>query len=393
MARVLFALDLGGGYGHLRRVTPLADLLAGRGHAVMIASRGSVYAAEIMAGRTHRLLDAPVIRNPPDPGGPAENWAEVLLRTGHGEPGVLAHLLREWLALFRREQPDLILCDFAPAALLAAQVAGLRSIDTGSGYTPAPQLVPMPPTRFWLGVPQARLLESEARALAVVNAALAEIGAAALPTLARSLAADRVVLNCFPEFDHYGVRPGADYYGNDFALNDGVAADWPAGAGPRIFAYLRAGSRAMAPVLAVLKRLGLPSLLHARDLRPEHEALLSTPSLRVSARPVRMGEVVASCAMVICHSPATAAAGLVHGHPVVMLPEHVEQTMVALRLADQGLVQVPEPDEVQVEKALRHALEAPGPRTRAAAFARHYHGYDPAEAIASVADDCETLLT
>jgi len=392
MARVLFALDLGGGYGHIRRALPLADLLAARGHELAFAMRRSPYAAEVMAGRPHRVLAAPVHEAPSGPTAPAENWADVLLRTGHGAPGVLPRLLREWRALYDREQPALVVCDFAPSALMAAGLAGLRTIDVGSGYTPPPRRVPMPPTRFWADVPRARLLESEAQALAAVNAARAEVGGMPLAALADTLAADRTILNCFPEFDHYGVRPGGDYYGNDFALHDGVAAEWPAGEGPRLFAYLRAGSQAMAPVLAVLRRLGLPSLVHARDLKPEHEALLSTPFLRVSARPVRMADVVAGCAVVICHSPATAAAGLVHGRPVVMLPEHVEQTMVSLRLAQQGLAQVPDAQEAQVEAALRHALEAPGPRARAASFARHYHGFDPAEALASVADECDALL-
>jgi hypothetical protein len=67
-----------------------------------------------------------------------------------------------------------------------------------------------------------------------------------------------------------------------------------------------------------------------------------------------------------------------------MLLEHVEQTMVALRLAGQGLAQVRESVLVQVEAVLRHALEVP--------FARHYHGYDPAEAMAAVADECQAAL-
>jgi hypothetical protein len=162
VARVLFALDLGGGYGHLRRIIPLADTLAARGHTVAIALRGSAYASELLGNRPHRLIAAPAHRDPPDESTPAENWADVLLRTGHAEPGV-------------------VLCDFAPAALMAAQVAGLRTIDTGSGYTPAPRQVPMPPTRFWAQVPAARLLASEAQALALVNAARAELSAPGRP--------------------------------------------------------------------------------------------------------------------------------------------------------------------------------------------------------------------
>jgi UDP:flavonoid glycosyltransferase YjiC (YdhE family) len=392
MARVLIALDLGGGYGHLRRCMPIADGLAARGHDVAIAMRNSAYAAEVMGGRSHRVLATPAMAMPPGELAPVENWADVLLITGHGRPGVLGELLRGWRAIYARERPDLVVCDFAPSALMAASMDGLATVDIGSGYSPAPQLVPMAPIRFWAEVPPARMAESEARALAAVNAARAELGAGPLSALAQSLAAGQVLLNCFPEFDHYGVRPDGAYFGNDFALGDGVAADWPSGTGPRVFAYLRAGSRAMAPVLAVLRRMGVRALVHARDLKPEHEAALSGPSLRVSARPLRMGEVVRDCAAFVCHSPATAAAGLVHGCPVVMLPEHEEQTMAALRLAERGLAQVPEANETQVEAALRHALESAGVRGRAAAFARHYHGYDPGDAIAAVVDACEAGL-
>ncbi len=210
MARILFALDLGGGYGHLRRCVPIADSLAARGHECVFAMRGSAYAGEVLGGRAFRMIAAPVWAGPADELRPAENWADVLLRTGYARPGVLPRLLDGWLALYARERPDLVFCDFAPTALLAARVAGLRTTDIGSGFTPPPATVPLLPTRPWANVPADHLARSEAQALAIVNAALAGIGGAPLANVAKLLAADRIFLCCFPEFDHYGVRPGAE---------------------------------------------------------------------------------------------------------------------------------------------------------------------------------------
>lgn len=394
MARVLFALDLGGGYGHLRRCVPIADALAARGHEVVFAARPSAYAGEVLGPRAFRMVPAPVWTGPSDESRPAESWADVLLRTGYARPGVFTRMLRDWLALFAREQPALVFCDFAPTALLAARVAGVPTTDIGSGFSPAPASVPLLPTRPWAGVPAALLARSEAQALAVVNAGLAELGQPTLATLADTLAADRLFLCCFPEFDHYGVRPDAEYYGNDFVLGDGVEPDWPAVAGPRVFAYLRAGSRNFTAVLAALRAMGVAALVHARDLRPQDEAALSGPTLRVSARPVRMGEVLQSCALVLCHSPATAAAALMNARPVVLTPEHVEQAMVEYRLSRQGLAAglSPGADSAAAQAVLRRALDDAGLAARASGFARHYHGYDPVEARNAIADECDMLM-
>ncbi len=140
--------------------------------------------------------------------------------------------------------------------------------------------------------------------------------------------------------------------------------------------------------------MGLCALVHARDLRPEDEAALSGPALRVTARPVRMGEVLASCNLVLCHSPATAAAALMNERPVVLTPEHVEQGMVEFRLSRQGLAAglSPTADSATVQSVLRRALDDPDLATRAVGFARHYHGFDPAESIGAIAEECEIVL-
>jgi UDP:flavonoid glycosyltransferase YjiC (YdhE family) len=393
MGRVLFALDLGGGYGHLRRCVPLADLLAARGHDIVFAMRGSAYAAEVVGDRPFRLLPAPLLAGVAEPGMVADTWADVLLRTGHGVADDLAEVLRRWLAIFAEERPDVLVADFAPAALIASRIARVPSLDTGSGYTPPPRQVPMP--MFRIGqAPGPRQLAAEAQALAAVNAALASVGAAPLPTLADTLATDRTVLMCFPEFDHYGERPGEAYFGNDYRLDDGIEPPWPTGTEAPVFGYLRAGSRGFAAVVRALRGSGVRALLHARDMPQTDEAAFAAPRFAVSARAVQMRAVLAQSRMVVCHSPGTAAAALVAGRPVVLLPEHTEQAMAAGRLVAQGLALAAGPDATDAEVAalLRQALEDRALAARAAAFARRYHGYDPAEALAAIADEVEDVM-
>lgn len=394
MAKFLFALDLGGGYGHLTRILPIADWLAERGHKIVLALRPGGAKAPMLAQRRYRVVDAPVWTGSSE-GMPATCYADLLLRTGYAEPGLLARLLRGWLALYRQERPGLVISEFAPTAMLAAQLAGQRHAVVGCGFTLPPRTRPMPRLRRWLDIPASRIALSEARALGIINQALAELGGQPLAALEQSLAADASFLCSFPEFDHYGERAGADYYGNFFQTRTGVTPVWPGPAdAPRAFVYLRAGAPSFLPMLRALAACGVQTVLHARDLTPALRAMLPADGVMASAQPLRMDEALAACTVVVCHSPNTAAAALIAGRPVLLLPEHAEQEMAADRLASQGLAQVlpASASAALCAEALRTMLEQPRFLAAAQHFAARYHGYDPDEAAAAVAECCEGLL-
>lgn len=396
MARILFALDLGAGYGHLTRVLPVADWLAARGHEAVLALRPGGAGAPLLAGRPHRVVPAPTRIQPIDGMPVADSYADILLRTGHAEPAVLDGLLRGWLALYERERPALVVGEFAPSALLAARIAGRRLAMIGCGFTLPPRTRPMPRLRPWARIAPGRIALSEARALGAINAALSRFGAPGLAALEESLAVDRSFLCSFPEFDHYGDRPDADYYGNMYMAGDGASPLWPGPAGaPGAFAYLAADTPNLLPLLGGLAANGMQTILHARGLTPHRRAQLPGEGLVVSDTPVRVVDVLAGCAMVVCHSPNTAAAALLAGRPVLLLPSQVEQQMIARRLAAQGLALVlpTTAGEAECTEAVRALYRDPRYLVAARRFAARYHGYDPAEAAAAIGEGCEALLS
>jgi hypothetical protein len=395
MARILFALDLGAGYGHLTRILPVADWLAARGHETVLALRPGGAGAPMLGGRPHRIVDAPVWTGSAEGMPVAECYADLLLRTGYAEPGLLPRLLRAWLALYERQRPALVISEFAPTAMLAAQLSGRRHAVIGCGFTLPPRTSPMPRLRPWVEVPAARIAVSEARALGIINDALAGLGGRTLGALEQSLAADAGFLCSFPEFDHYGERPGAEYYGNIYLTGIGAPPAWPGPPGaPRVFAYMRANTPGFLPVLHALARRGVQTVLHTDRLPPAIAARLPAGGLSVSHAPVRLDLALPACAAVICYSPNTAAAALLAGRPVVLLPQHVEQAMVADRLARQGLALVVPSGAgaAEYDAALRAVLEDPRHRAAARRFAARYHGYDPAEPAAAIGESCEELL-
>ena len=60
MSRILYAWELGTGYGHLGSVLPLAVRLRARGHEVVFALRDLTHAERFLGRRGFPLLQAPV---------------------------------------------------------------------------------------------------------------------------------------------------------------------------------------------------------------------------------------------------------------------------------------------------------------------------------------------
>lgn len=377
----------------MKRVLPVADRLAAKGHAVTLAMRPGPRQRALIAPRAHRIVPAPVWEGEAGDA-PAECYADLLLRTGYAEPGVLPRMLRGWIELYDQIRPAMVIADFAPTALLAAKAAGVTTGSIGCGFTMPPLVSPMPPLRPWAAVPAERIIESEARALAIVNAALDGLEAPPLARLADSVAVDAPFLCNFPELEHYGGRAGEAFYGNQFDTSHGAAPAWPEAAGPRVFAYLRGGSAGFAPVLRALAGLGLPTLLHPREASAAMLEGVRHPLLRISERPVHMGQALAQSALVVCHSPGTLAAGLMAGLPVLLLPEHVEQAMVAHRVMAQGLGLALSPGvtEAACAAAITRLMTEPAHAARARAFAAHYHGYDPDDAADAIGESCHEIL-
>src|SRR4051794_25778652 len=120
MGVVLFTWELGGGLGHVMRVAPLANGLAGRGHRVYAALREMRGAGGAFASAV-RLLPASYRAGLPAVLQPTRSFADVLADVGFAEPRLLAAHVAAWRTLYDLVRPDLIVFDHSPTALLAAR--------------------------------------------------------------------------------------------------------------------------------------------------------------------------------------------------------------------------------------------------------------------------------
>jgi UDP:flavonoid glycosyltransferase YjiC (YdhE family) len=395
MSRILLAWEVGAAYGHLMRFAVLARELARRGHEPVFALRDLGHADVLLRDDPFRVFQAPVwlgaVSGLPPPAG----LAETLLRMGFLHPQALSGLCRAWRTLIDAVAPDLILCDYAPSALLATRGLRIPRVVVGESFASPPRSEPLPPYRWWRAESPLRLAESERHALAGANAALARLGQPPLSRLADLLDADDEILTMYAEFDQYPGRSGAVHWGPVAGLDLGVSPPWPATGGRRVFAYLKPRSRDFDKLLQALRTLDVEVVVHAPGISTNLLRQHLAANIRFSAEPVRMAEVCREAGLGLCHAGASTTQALVAaGIPVLLLPEHLEQMMTAKRVAElgAGLVVDYEKPAPDFKRLLRRLLDEPSFAEAAQRVAARYADDDPAARVARIAERCEALI-
>ena len=394
MARIVFAWELGGDYGHLARLLPLAIELKRRGHAPMFVAR-DLGGAELLIG-PHGMpwFQAPLwvgqVKNLPDPAG----YAELLMRVGFLSPQALTGIVRAWRNLLTELRSDMVVMDHAPTALLATRGLSLRRVIFGDGFCIPPHLDPLPLFHWWKPSNLARQADSEERVRQSANEVLFKLGAPPIAALRELFSADADIMCTFATLDHYEGRAPVQFAGPLFKLSQGVPATWPDGEGPRVFAYLKAGYSSLDKVLAVLRDLPMRVLAHVPGASRDTLRRFSAATMRFSEAPIDMEAARAACDLAICHGgQGTVAAMLLAGKPMLLLPMQAEQAMTAHRLDGMGVALTATPDgAAQVGRLIKRLLAEPGFGQAARTFAAAHAGYDQAEAVADMAARCEALL-
>ena len=387
-ATILATIELGRGYGHVAHVAPLARGLARRGHRMALATRDLLTAARVADRPFARLLQAPIhhLTRPP---APTLTYGQAIADGGFDDPDHATVLVAAWLQLFDGLRPDALATEFAPASLLAAHVAGLRAIRTGSAWAVPPATRPGVSLMPWLADDPAARSAADAAADDVVRTVCRRFGAAPLDGLAALLATAPRFLASWPEFDHYG--PSAQtYYGPMTGLQSALRPDWPAVPGPRTFVYLPGNHVAAPAVAGALASLGWPALWHGRGAPPPLPA-----SVTFVPAPVDLPHVLGEAALLLGRGGhATGCEGMRRGCPQVIIPDSLETALLGWRLQAQRLASVlpANPDAAAVAAALTALAGDADVAAAVAAAAARYTDYDPVAAEDQLAADVLAAL-
>ena len=378
MAHVLFAWEFGGGLGHLVRYRALALSLLADGHKVSFYARDPQAAAAVYADTAVTVGAAPLLPRPTPPPVPRPNsYPEILLDCGFHDPAALTACVQRWAAALSAQAPDVVIADYAPSAVLACRALGRRVLVSGSGFFVPPRLTPLPPIRYWLPADRSSLARHEADVLAAMNAALSELGARPAPSVAEAVLGDDTLLLSFEEFDHCYERPDADYLGAWPSQRYGLAPEWPAGAGPRVFAYL--DRRVLLPeILAACAAVEARLCLYAPGLTAGELPPAAAAGVWLAPGPVDLSRAAAECAACITNANINSMMGfLLAGKPQLTVPSTLEKYIVGRRLELLGAgLSAPQRAPGDLEAKLHAVLHRREFRRAAERFAGRYAGGD-----------------
>lgn len=396
MAKIVFAWELGNDYGHIAGFLPLAKQLRQQGHEVIMILRNLAHVERLLETAKIDYWQAPVWWPTSAERAFAISYPDILLRCGYHDEMVLRGLIQGWRRLLQHLQPDLLLADHSPTAVLAGNIEGIPRALFGPGFFSPPRLFPMPSLIPWKEIPLEHLIQREQRVLGNVNAVLRHCQTAEYQQLSQMFEVEENFLCTLPELDHYDTRPEADYWGPRLGNAGGVSPRWPSSATPKIFAYLKTHFQGLEAFLAAMAHSGASCLIHCPGIAADLVEKFTSTHMAFSAELVNMRQIGEQADLVICHGGhGTVAAALLAGLPVLMLPLQLEQMILTQRLSQNKLAhgvntRSPKLDYTQV---LRQALEDPHVRERARQFAEHYAGFSQGEQLEEIGLRCEELIT
>lgn len=333
---ILFSWELGANFGHLARQLPIAHALRQRGHQLHFAVRDTAIAEILLGPHGYRFVQAPLMISKPRLRLPPANYSEILLAEGFHDAAALSARVQAWLSLFGIAQPDSILIDHAPSALLAARIAGVPRVLFGNGFEIPPARSPYPNFRAWEGVADSRLIKSERLTLAHINSVCRAHRHAPLYAVHELFDDAAPALITLPELDHYGAR-GADYLGPIHAQLDGAKVDWPQGAGKHILAYLRPDVPGFNAMVKILKMRTDPCILIAPTAPQTWVKQTAEQHLAIYTAPIQIEPLLKQCDLGISYGGSgTLSQFALAGVPQLILPKNIEQYLGGLRVEALG---------------------------------------------------------
>ncbi|MCY3023979.1 MAG: hypothetical protein NTW87_33790, partial [Planctomycetota bacterium] len=393
MPTILFAWELGAGFGHLAPYRTLTETLNAAGHRVIFAVRDVPRADQVFRPGTVTCIQAPVnnyrLREVvPEPA----TYAHVLKNFGYDDPVTLAGMASGWRYLLDSVKPDLVILDHSPTALLAMRGTPLRRMLVGHGFFCPPDVYPSPSLRPWLNLSHDALRADEDRVLASTNAVLQRQGGAPLHSIGQLFAeVDESILTTVPELDHYPQRQGGNYWGL-IANYPGDAPEWPAVDGRKVFCYLKQFGHLPA-LLKAVRDLGLPAVVCPDRIPEAIEKEFAGPALRFEHRLLDLSRVCADACCAVLHGGNVLLQFLLAGKPVLLFPVTLENYIPCAAVQRLGAgVMVDRDDPSQFAPKLAELLNNERYTKAAQEFAARYAHLDLSQQGEKLARRIEELV-
>ncbi|MFG1479467.1 hypothetical protein V5F53_12490 [Xanthobacter sp. V4C-4] len=330
--RVLLAWEQGLGFGHTTRLALIANALRQEGLDVVAAVRDRSLAAPLTEAGVP-LLAAPAWARPaPRPGddvAASATLTDSLAQFGLRDPASVRPALAAWRALLDHARPDLVICDYAPLATLAARGRAPVMQAANAFCLPPAHLDAMP--LFHTYAPPRH---HDGELLATLNGCLEAEGLAPMARIGDLFGGEAAFVASFPLLDPFADLRTTPAEGP--LTTAPPRAPEPGATG--IFCYLHPDVAGRADVTRALRTLGPLAEAYIPLMPPALGERLRAAGVRLHVRPVDIGETLARVRMIVHQGNAGVASdALIAGIPQFAMGQHVEHYLNGQALTAAGV--------------------------------------------------------
>jgi UDP:flavonoid glycosyltransferase YjiC (YdhE family) len=329
---VLFAWELGAGTGHLMTLRRLASYLQPYGVkaiAGICRSAPDVALDEFFSEIHHLPSWSDTSGNRERRAASSATMNDILAGAGLASATTMRGMLEAWDRVFRATKPDLVIAEYAPAAVLAAQ-RRIPLMLVGTGFTLPPQDMPRFPLLHRLAPP----VFSERQTLEAVNEAKGFFKWPLLDRLPQVFAGDAYFVRTFPLLDPYRYERNASA---DGPILDRMPTARKSDA-ETIFVYISRGVAPHRHLAGALRPAAERVHIYAPMLSADECSDLEARGATIALEPVALADALSDCSLVIhLGGNGLAAEAIAAGVPQLVLSTHVEQELNGLALEDAGV--------------------------------------------------------
>jgi len=382
MANVLFTWELGMGLGHILPIKSLAQHFVNDDHQVYVALKDLKHGHTVFKDMPVKLLQAPFSQSPPNRNAIA-CYSQLLAANGFDQPDELMGLCLAWQTLFDLIKVDILLIDHSPSALLAARGLSIIKANIGTGFTVPPNGKPF----AHFQVKQATqllensLIEHESHTLYVCNQVLQKLNSPLLNQLGDLYTEPQHTgILSLPEFDHFAQRKSDLYLGITAHKSIQNKPNWPNTQGKKIFIYLKPFEH-LKPFLQALMDTHASIIFYSNDIQAKQLSDFKAPHIHYETKALDLELVAAQADIAITNgNHSTLMHFILHKVPVMMIPLHWEQQLMALRMQAQGIGVIGKKNQPeQLIQSLQSILRVNGCSNAVRNLSNKYQIFDAAE--------------
>ena len=331
MPRALLCWEYGAGLGHLSALTLIAKRLKSLGWETILIHPSDI---DISVDQNFDCVDTLPhhaqlnSRRPVKREGASHN--NLLYAMGLGDPKFVFLRMKLWQSAFAKHKPDVLIADFAPLALRAADQS-LPSLAVGNGYT----LPPVGIDEYPLYGDLKSSINSNALLMAI-NRGVELAQGHAIPNLPEIFRANVQCCTTFDFLDPFETVRQESVINPVFKDAD---RNKKGAQGEELFCYLtNCSPRLVDLIVKSLIAAGLPSFAYILDAQPEHFLQAEGTNLHLSRTPFPMSEIISRTRLAMHtggHGMATEM--LTIGIPQLIIRKDMEKKLLAQSLEKKGV--------------------------------------------------------